>query len=186
LLHVPLVIRGPNGNWHSGERNNDLVELTDLFPTILSLAGQDPPEYVQGHDLVQWLDEDVEEPLRPALFSAVGEYHGHLKTTMPWGLPESGRHPSLVRAARTRKFAYIRDPDYGDEAYNVRTDPYELRNLFQLGDPLPPQVTVLSALLDEEIQSCERLKREIPVIPGKRNFDEPLPTTVIGSEDSKK
>ena len=103
----------------------------DLFPTIISAAGCDIPEYCQGHDLISWLSSEDPAPLRSATFSAAGEYHGYLKTTMPWGMAESGRHPGLVRGARDHRYSYIRDPDYGDEAYDLREDPYELRNLLQ-------------------------------------------------------
>ena len=42
----------------------------------------------------------------------------------------------------------------------------------------------LSAQLDQEIAVCDRLKREIPVIAGSRNFDEQLPTAIVGSQNS--
>jgi len=38
LLHVPLIIKWPN-SYDSGEEHNELVELRDLFPTILEVAG---------------------------------------------------------------------------------------------------------------------------------------------------
>ena len=68
------------------------------------------------------------------IFAQVGDYHGRLKTTFPTGMPESGRHPGLVQGARTPGLSYVRDPDYGDEAYDLRKDPGELVNLLKTGN----------------------------------------------------
>ena len=45
LIHVPLILRVPGVK--SG-RNNALVELTDITPTLLDLLGIDIPESMQG------------------------------------------------------------------------------------------------------------------------------------------
>ncbi|MCT4586821.1 MAG: sulfatase [Carboxylicivirga sp.] len=47
-LHVPLIIRMPKQEM-AGTVCNDLVSLMDLAPTMLSLAGIKPPEYMQGN-----------------------------------------------------------------------------------------------------------------------------------------
>ncbi len=46
-LHVPLIVRFPDG-YMAGTQNNDIVSLMDLGPTVLSLAGVEPPEYIHG------------------------------------------------------------------------------------------------------------------------------------------
>lgn len=47
LVHVPLVISCP-GTILQDVRSNALVELLDLTPTVLDLAGLPIPEYIQG------------------------------------------------------------------------------------------------------------------------------------------
>ncbi|GAA5221136.1 sulfatase-like hydrolase/transferase [Membranihabitans marinus] len=52
-LHVPLVIRFPEKYQHlagaePGSRTNRLVSFIDFPPTLLSLAGIAPPDYMQG------------------------------------------------------------------------------------------------------------------------------------------
>lgn len=47
LLHVPLIIRYPRA-FKAGERNTDLVQLADLFPTLLELAGASAPAHTNG------------------------------------------------------------------------------------------------------------------------------------------
>lgn len=46
-LHVPLIVRFPDGKG-AGTTCNDLVSLMDLGPTVMSLTGIKPPEYMQG------------------------------------------------------------------------------------------------------------------------------------------
>jgi arylsulfatase A-like enzyme len=50
-LRVPLIIRWP-GRVESGTVCDDLVNLIDLAPTLLSLAGIEVPEYMQGRALL--------------------------------------------------------------------------------------------------------------------------------------
>jgi len=46
-LHVPLVIRFP-GKTDAGKRDARLISSIDFAPTVLSLAGIQPPSYMQG------------------------------------------------------------------------------------------------------------------------------------------
>jgi N-sulfoglucosamine sulfohydrolase len=46
-LHVPLIVRMPNGQM-GGTKIDDIVSLMDLGPTVMSLAGIAPPEYMHG------------------------------------------------------------------------------------------------------------------------------------------
>lgn len=174
LLHVPLIIRSPGGAWNPGKRITDLVELTDLFATMLALGDCEIPNYAQGHDLIGWLEAGHEEPLREALYSAVGEYGGDLKTTMPWGIAHAGRRKSLVRGVRNQSWSYVRDPQYGDEGYDLTRDPHELRNVLQNDGNPPPEVVHLQKLLDAYEESCDRLFKELDVRPGDRNFVQKL------------
>ncbi len=180
LTHVPLVIRAPKQAKLAGFRTGELVELTDLFSTILGIGGCEIPEQAQGHDLKAWLEKGCREPLRETVFSAVGEYHGHLKTTMPWGLPYSGRHPGLVMAARSKQYSYIIDPDYGDEAYDLENDPNELHNLIDGNSELPQEARLLKQEIINWKKSCDELAQKLGVIPGKRNFDEKLNSEITG------
>ncbi|MDX2190700.1 MAG: sulfatase [Bacteroidota bacterium] len=50
-LRVPLIIRMPNKKL-AGKRNDNLVYLMDLGPTILNFYGIKTPEYMHGKDLL--------------------------------------------------------------------------------------------------------------------------------------
>ena len=54
LVRVPLIMSWP-GQFLSGERRQALVELTDIAPTLLELAGIPAPKRVQGRSLVPLL-----------------------------------------------------------------------------------------------------------------------------------
>ncbi|MFP4441753.1 MAG: hypothetical protein ACLFST_01410 [Spirochaetia bacterium] len=44
---------------------------------------------------------------------------------------------------RNHRYSFIKDPDYGYEAYNVEEDPYELENLFSRQEKKPDEVLEL-------------------------------------------
>lgn len=46
-LHVPLIVRFPDQRM-AGTVVNDIVSLMDLGPTVMSLAGIEPPQYMHG------------------------------------------------------------------------------------------------------------------------------------------
>lgn len=50
-IRVPLIVAGPEGYWKPG-RIAEQVELIDLFPTILELAGVDESPAVEGMSLI--------------------------------------------------------------------------------------------------------------------------------------
>jgi arylsulfatase A-like enzyme len=174
LLHVPLIIRPPrHAEWAGARRVSGLVDNVDLFPTILGMAGARVPEYAQGHDLMSWAAGGAARPLRDVAFAQVGEYGGNLKTTMPSGIIEVGRHRGLLQGARSTEYSYVRDPDYGDEAYDLRADPGELVDLLRdSGGHEPPQLNVLRRRIDQWARECQDLSDQLGVRPGYRGFDD--------------
>lgn len=48
VLRVPLLLRQPAGV-AAGTRSDDLVSLVDLFPTFVTAAGGDRPEWTVCH-----------------------------------------------------------------------------------------------------------------------------------------
>ena len=174
LLHVPLIIVPPKGSGElgaKGELLSGLVNTIDLFPTILGIAGLPVPEYAQGHDLVDWVNAGAEHPLRDCVFAQVGDYHGSLGTTLPTGMCASGRHPGLLQGARTNAYSYVHDPDYGDEAYDLQSDPQELNNLLQRDDrTAPPETSALHERVFEFEKECKRLREQLGVVPGNPGF----------------
>jgi arylsulfatase A-like enzyme len=173
LLHVPLVIVPPaDASEPKPCRVPELVSTVDLFPTILNLAGLEAPEN-QGRDILDWMRAGREKPLRDAIFAQIGDYHGFIGTSWPSGMPASGRHKTLTHSIRTASKAYIIDPDNGDEAYDLQTDPHELVNL--TNDGMPPLGTEFVQLKNQLDAFCEEslaLRDRLGVVAGDRGFVE--------------
>ncbi len=173
LLHVPLIIVPPQGaDERSPRRIEGLTSSVDLFPTLLDIAGVAPPEN-QGRNLLEWVRDGHQEPLREEVFAQIGDYHGYIGTSWPSGMPKSGRHSSLTHCIRTKERAYIKDPDNGDEAYDLRHDPNELKNLLKSGaPPLDDKFKELRRRLENFIRQSNDVKDRLAVVHGERGFVE--------------
>jgi len=95
--HVPLAIRWP-GVVKPGRRVDDFVDLTDIAPTFLEIAGLTPPTEMTGHSWVGLLRGERQSG-RDAMFME-RERHANCRQG-DLGYP--------CRAIRTREFLYIRN-----------------------------------------------------------------------------
>ena len=103
---VPLIFAGP-GVTGQGKMSNEAVELLDLYPTLLDLAGLDQKSNLEGHSLLPILKDTDQKREWPAICS-----HG------------PGNH-SVV----TEQWRYIQYADGSEELYNIQQDQYEWNNL---------------------------------------------------------
>lgn len=94
-LHVPLIIRFPEKYRHlapasPGSTTDRIVSFVDFAPTILSLAGIQPPDYMQGKP---FLGEMTANPERYA-FSVRGRMDERM---------------DMIRSVRDKQYRYIRN-----------------------------------------------------------------------------
>ena len=77
---VPLIVRAPGRAGNTSE-SKALVELVDLYPTLVDLAGFDLPEHLQGSSFVPVLD-NPNRPWKMAAFtqSTRGKLRGYSET----------------------------------------------------------------------------------------------------------
>lgn len=61
LMHIPMIMRAP-GLLEGGRRVRQPVSLVDLAPTVLDIAGVEPPQGMQGRSLVGLLSEEEGTP----------------------------------------------------------------------------------------------------------------------------
>lgn len=108
---VPFIVRVP-GKTQPGSQSHSIVELVDIYPTLLELAGLDAPDALQGRSLVPMLDD----PIAPS-----GKRYAYTVVS---------RKSSLGRALRNQQWRYTKWPE-GEELYNLEQDPHERRNLAQ-------------------------------------------------------
>ncbi|MEM8487793.1 MAG: sulfatase-like hydrolase/transferase [Bacteroidota bacterium] len=91
-MRVPMIVRFPN-QWRAGEVDDQLVSFIDFKPTILSLAGMEPPSYLKGQGQ-----------------AFLGPYKADTQRTYVHGAGDrfDGRY-DLIRAVRDKRFKYLRN-----------------------------------------------------------------------------
>jgi arylsulfatase A-like enzyme len=117
---VPLIVSAPNQKARRTSSNR-LVELVDLYPTLVEACGLPRPDGLEGSSFVPLLDH----PHRTWKTAAFSQY--------PRGGKGIGR--LMGYSMRTSRYRYIewRNRNTGEvidhELYDYETDPHENRNL---------------------------------------------------------
>ncbi len=106
-LKVPLVIRFPNKK-NAGTRNHELISTIDFAPTVLSIAGINPPAYMQGRAFLGVYKKPESRYVFAARDRMDSEY-------------------DRVRALRAKRYKYIRNfyphrPRYQNIEYRLQQD----------------------------------------------------------------
>ncbi|MCB0851547.1 MAG: sulfatase [Bacteroidetes bacterium] len=175
-LRLPMIIRFP-GQEHAGEKDDQLVSFIDFKPTILSLAGIQPPDYVDGR---AFLGEYITKPERKYIHAAADRFDAkydmiravrdhrfkYLRNFHPergYYLPVSYREqmPVMQELLRMRdagelneiQAQWFRDSKPEEELFDTENDPHELKNLAE-----DPQYAEKLAELRAE---CDRWMKEI-------------------------
>jgi len=130
--HVPLIVRTP---WTTtAHRNNKPVLNIDLAPTITALAGVKPGLPVDGRSFVPFLHGE-QTPWR----------HDFLVEYLGQDMLHKGGPPPYV-AVQNRRHLFIEYRNGWRELYNLKKDPWELKNV--AGDArTKPLQTTLSQIL---------------------------------------
>jgi arylsulfatase A-like enzyme len=130
ILRVPLILRLP-GQAAAGRRVRGLVELTDLHPTLLRLAGLPVNPGVQGRDWSGALLEN--QPIgRDSILSDMYDDCVRQETC---GIPSGGPFMAVqtLRTDRWKLSVYpTAGPEYG-QLFDLEADPDEAHN--QYGNP---------------------------------------------------
>lgn len=158
-LHVPLVVYFPEKWKHlapkeyaAGGQSDRMVSFVDLGPTMLSLAGIEPPAWMQGHAFAG----KFSQPPQPFLFGERGRmdermdlvrsvtdgrfvylrnYFPHVsqaqRVAYQFETPTTRVWHKLFEEGRTTEAQSIfwREPKAPEELYDLQSDPAEVRNL---------------------------------------------------------
>jgi iduronate 2-sulfatase len=145
---VPLLIAVPKNN-QAGRRTESLVELLDLFPTLVELAGLPKPEALEGTSLLPVL-QDSRAWVKTAAFSQFPRpaYYDREPSQTPRAMGYS---------VRTRLVRYTEWRDWktgavvARELYDAIRDPAEMRNAVDA-----------PALAGEQHGAEQRLREQFP------------------------
>lgn len=151
-LNTPMIIRFPNQQ-KAGSWDRQLISFIDLAPTLLSLAGIAPPEYMQGqaflgehqakekrkyiHGAADRFDEvtDAIRAVRDDQFKYIRNYRTEQGYYLPLNYRE--RIPIMQELLRLRdegklddiQAQWFRESKTPEELFDCKADPHELNNL---------------------------------------------------------
>jgi arylsulfatase A-like enzyme len=117
IYRVPFVVRWPGVTSPGSRCDTYIHHFLDLTPTLLEMAGLEPPEGIHGRTLVPLLNGQEQDRPREAFCQFHGSHMG-LYT---------------IRMLQTDRYKYVFHVNDIDELYDHENDPYELRNV--AGDP---------------------------------------------------
>ncbi len=133
-VNVPLIISGPIVK-KRGREVDSLVHSTDIFSTVLDLAGVDQDvlhsnEAIDGLSLVPYLKDPKQASIRSRVFSELF-------------VPNGTWHSKETRVLRNKRYKLIRSglqEPFAFELYDLSLDPFETNNLVGPGMSNPVQV----------------------------------------------
>lgn len=186
-LHVPLVVRVPENyrelvSRQPGSRSQAFVEFVDFGPTVLNLAGVQPPEGIDGEAFLGPDVDPAEVDSRNEAFGYADRFdekydlvrtlrQGHWKyirnfeSFLPDGLQNNYRYRMLAyqqwrKRHRAGKLNAVQSQFYQpkpiEALYDLRADPHEVHNLAQ--DPEhAEQLNQMRRRLTERLQGMPDL-----------------------------
>ncbi len=157
-LHVPLIVYVPEkyrhlapADYQPGATSDRLTSFVDLAPTLLSLAGVQPPDWMQGRAYMGEYEDDPQQYLygfrgrmdeRIDMVRSVcdGRYV-YIRNYMPhliygqhlnymWQTPTTEVWEALYKAGELEPpQTYFWEPKPPEELYDLENDPHEVDNL---------------------------------------------------------
>jgi arylsulfatase A-like enzyme len=110
-VRVPLIVSHPFAHSRQGQRENSIIELVDLYPTLSELCGFVPPEGLAGKSFRSLLLYSTEGTWVPKSAYTITRHGGESLRTDRWRLNLWG------------------DGEEGIELYDHNVDPDEYNNL---------------------------------------------------------
>jgi N-sulfoglucosamine sulfohydrolase len=182
-MHLPLIIRFPD-QYRAGEIDEQLISFVDFKSTILSLAGIEPPDYVDGrafvgeyattaardyvHGAADRFDSkyDMIRAVRDDRFKYLRNFNPEKPYYLP--LPYREQMPAMQELLRMRdageldpvQAQWFRTSKAPEELFDTLTDPYELNNI-----AADPAYTDKLAELSKEMDSWMRFIDDKGLMP---------------------
>lgn len=178
LVRVPLVFAG--SMCRAGVVSDRLVENIDVLPTVAAMLGIASPEGIHGRPFDdEIVVSDSTREARRFVYAESG-YHGAPvdntagyetptgpidSSVVPWGA-RATTWRGQARMIRTHEFKLIFYPDEDGELYDLRSDPWELSNLYMR----PEYAAVRTALIEQLCSALICATDPLPTVPEDNEF----------------
>jgi len=165
-LRTPFLIRWP-GHIEAGSKHNEIMHVTDLYPTLASIAGADLPEdrIIDGVNQVELLTGKTDKSPREGF----PVYNGDTFQAYKW------RHWKLHFKTQETMSSVIEDPGM-PRLYNLLTDPKELYDVIEHGGrDGEDNFWVMPAIMKLVGMHIQSLSQEPPIPLGTVDPYEPKP-----------
>ncbi|NBV24685.1 MAG: sulfatase [Proteobacteria bacterium] len=189
-LQVPVVVHFPEKwkhlappDYKAGGASDRLISFVDFAPTVLSLAGVEPPQWMQGHAFAGKfitppqpfiygfrgrMDEciDCVRSVTDGRYVYLRNFMPHLSqgqhVTYQFETPTTRVWHDLFKAGKTTEAQSIfwRTPKAPEELYDLTTDPDEVKNLAAS----PQHQAVLAKLRQAQINLLAQI-RDVGLLP---------------------
>ncbi len=172
LVRVPLILSWP-GHLPEGVREESMVNLVDVVPSLLALQGLPIPPTMQGEPLPVVTDAAPRDaafaeygaggpPFTLADLDALPDRVGlrASKASLQWREAEGRR-----KMVRTREWKYVHDPMGDlDELYDLVNDPWELSNVAAQPEHAATIAALRLRLLDWSISTEDARPVPLPTL----------------------
>ncbi len=162
LVHIPAKFqRLAPRDYRPGGESRRLVSFVDLAPTLLSLIGLEPPEWMQGH-------------------AFLGGHPGREREFLHGFRGRMDERYDMVRSVRDQRYVYVRNylPHliYGQHlAYMFETPATQVwKRLYDEGKLKPPQTLFWEPKPAEELYDLETDPDEVRNLAGSAKHDSVL------------
>jgi arylsulfatase A-like enzyme len=143
LVRVPLVFHWPQ-QYTQGVRSDALVELVDIYPTLMEAAGLTVDKKVQGRSLTSILTGKA----------APGEHRTYVRSEYYDALDkEPADFATMIQDERYKLVVY-HGHDLG-ELYDMKEDPCEFENLWHHPDYTQIKARLMKAAFDGVVRSID-------------------------------
>ncbi|MBF6611802.1 MAG: sulfatase [Chloroflexi bacterium] len=137
-IRVPMIVRGPGV---PAGRTSDLLTMeVDFAPTFAQLAGAAAPDFVDGRSLVPLLSNNPPQASSWRQGALIEHYAGSdepFQSDFELQQQKKGSRTTIptYQAVRTQNYTYVEYTTGERELYDLRSDPYELQNIYKSADP---------------------------------------------------
>ncbi len=111
--NVPAIIRYPTFIKNPGRRIDEFISLADFAPTLIEIAGLSIDRHFTGKSILPFLKDEKPDEWRDEIHTQCNGVELYY----------------TQRSVMTKDFKYIFNGFDFDELYDLRSDPYEMKNL---------------------------------------------------------